>query len=161
MPGEMVVQSSQDQDQPLENSRTRLNAGKLVLMFPFQFLSQCSHSQEIKDHSTETSTSMVKMVSNSSLNGKLLHPDGKKNLNLQVSAQYSQPINENDHYDKKFNQLIISIIFLYLNQSITKAFVFLQFETFLDFDLIHPKKQTHQISFHEPSLDDHNTRFIH
>ena len=93
----MVAQSSQNQDQLLENSRTRLNVGKLVLMFPFQFLSQCFHSQEIKDHSTETSISMVRMESNSSLNGKLSHLDGNKNLNLQASALYSQPINENDH----------------------------------------------------------------
>ena len=69
--GVMALLFSLNQVQLQENSKMRLKLVKLVLMFLFQFLCQCSLSQEIKNHSMVIWTFTERMVLNSSLNGKL------------------------------------------------------------------------------------------
>lgn len=94
MLGVMDVLFSLDQVQLPENSKMKFNVDKLVLIFQFQYLYQCSHSQETKNHSMVIWTSMVKMELNSSLNGKLSPLVGKKMPNSPNSQHPSPPLND-------------------------------------------------------------------
>jgi len=54
-------------DQLQENSKMKLMLDKLVSIYQSQYLYLCSHLQEIRDHSMEMLTFMVKLVLDSSL----------------------------------------------------------------------------------------------
>jgi len=98
----MEEPSSQNPDQQLGNSKMKYKLDRLVLMFLFQFLFLCSHSLEIRNHSTVIWISMERMVLNSTLNGKQSQPDGKMMVNSLNYQQHSQLTNEYMKWNDRF-----------------------------------------------------------
>lgn len=73
----------------LVNSKEISKLGKLESIFLSQFHSQCSHSLETNNQCGEHTTSMERLEFNSSHNGKLSQPDGKKSPMMHTS--FPQP----------------------------------------------------------------------
>ena len=106
----MVALSSLSQALLLENSKTKSNVAKSESTCLFQSPCPCFHSLEIRNPSMEIWTSMVRMVCNSSPNGKLSPPVGKKRKNLQLYQHPSPPTNDCDW--SNYTNLLKSINFL-------------------------------------------------
>jgi hypothetical protein len=79
---EMVSLSSLDPEETPENSNTKSKPDKLVSTYQSQFHFQCSVSLETKNQCGVPLTSMVKVQSLSTPNGKPSLPDGRKNQML-------------------------------------------------------------------------------
>jgi len=74
----MVLPSSQNQEDMLENSNTKSKLVKLESTYQFQSLFLCSVSLEIKHQCGELLTSMERVLFNSTLNGRPSHQDGSQ-----------------------------------------------------------------------------------